>query len=60
MINERMLRNMYQQWCNGRDNTANNWSYFVEFAAKQTEIPANEMAMLLQRCDWFPWTTEDK
>ena len=55
-----MLHNMYQQWCNGRDNTANNWSYFVEFAAKQTEIPANEMAMLLQRCDWFPWTTEDK
>ena len=60
MINERMLHRMYQQWCNGRDNTANDWSYFVEFAARETEIPANEMATLLQRCVWFPWTTEDK
>ena len=60
MINERMLHRMYQQWCNGRDNTANDWSYFVEFAARETEIPANEMATLLQRCDWFPRTTEDK
>jgi len=60
MINERMLHKMYQQWSSGRENVANDWSYFVEFAAKQTEIPANEMASLLQRCDWFRWTTEDK
>ena len=55
-----MLHKMYQQWCSGRDNVVQDWSYFVEFAAKQTEIPANEMAMLLQRCDWFRWIPEDK
>jgi hypothetical protein len=60
MINERMLQRMYQQWCNGRENVALDWSYFVEFAAKQTEFPANEVATLLQRCNWFYWTTEDK
>ena len=60
MINERMLHKMYQQWCSGRDNVVHDWSYFVEFAAKQTEIPANEMASLLQRCDWFRWVPEDK
>jgi hypothetical protein len=60
MINERMLHKMYQQWCSGRDNIVQDWSYFVEFAAQQTEIPANEMASLLQRCDWFRWISEDK
>jgi len=60
MINERMLHHMYQQWSSGRDNVAHEWSYFVEFAARQTEIPAHEMAMLLQRCDWFRWVPEDK
>ena len=60
MINERMLHKMYQQWCSGRDNIVQDWSDFVEFAAQQTEIPANEMASLLQRCDWFRWISEDK
>jgi hypothetical protein len=60
MINERMLHHMYQQWCSGRENVAQNWSYFVEFAAKQTETPANEIMMLLERCDWFRWISEDK
>jgi len=60
MINERQLQHMYQQWCQGRDTVAQDWSYFVEFAAQKTEIPANEMMMLLQRCDWFLWITEDK
>jgi len=55
-----MLHKMYQQWCSGRDNIVQDWSYFVEFAAQQTEIPANEMASLLQRCDWFRWISEDK
>ena len=60
MINERMLHKMYQQWSSGRENVANDWSYFVEFSAKQTEVPASEMAMLLQRCEWFHWVSEDK
>lgn len=55
-----MLHKMYQQWSSGRENVANDWSYFVEFSAKQTEVPASEMAMLLQRCEWFHWVSEDK
>ena len=55
-----MLHKMYQQWSSGRENVAHDWSYFVEFAARETEIPANEMMMLLQRCDWFRWIAEDK
>ena len=55
-----MLHHMYQQWSSGRENVVQDWSYFVEIAAKQTEIPANEMASLLQRCEWFRWVTEDK
>jgi hypothetical protein len=60
MINERHLHHMYQQWCQGRDNLKQDWSFFVEFAARETAIPASDMAMLLQRCDWFPWVSEDK
>jgi hypothetical protein len=49
----RELQIMYQQWCQGNDQSAFRWLDFVEMAARQFKQPESEVLRELQKHHWF-------
>jgi hypothetical protein len=49
----RELQIMYQQWCQGNDQSAFRWLDFVEMAARQLKQPESEVLRELQKHHWF-------
>jgi hypothetical protein len=47
------LQLMYQQWCQGNDQSAFRWLDFVEMAARQLKQPESEVLRELQKHYWF-------
>ena len=44
---------MYQSWCQGIDDPARDWSFFVEWAAKLNGTTGDEIMRVLQTTYWF-------
>lgn len=58
-MHERELHHMYQAWQQGNIDYITNWSKFVEFAAKQTNLRTNEVMCVLQKTHWFMWNPSE-
>ena len=55
---ERQLQHIYQAWQQGNEDYKKNWSYFVEYAARELNIPGDQVMQILMRCDWFAYDRE--
>jgi hypothetical protein len=53
MIDKNSLHHMYQAWCQGQDDPARDWSYFVEWAAKWNNTTSDKIIRVLQTTHWF-------
>jgi len=53
MISEKHLYHMYQSWCQGQEDPARDWSYFVEAAARWNDTSGDKIMQILQRTHWF-------
>jgi len=49
------LHNMYQQWQQDNDQYIEDWSFFVELAAKEYHTSQDEIIRELQKYSWFRW-----
>ena len=58
MISEYQLQHMHQAWQQGNENSQLDWSYFVEYAAKQLNTSGDKIVQVLQRCHWFTMPKE--
>ena len=47
------LQMMYQQWCQGNEQSDFRWLDFVEMAARQFRQPESEVLRELQKHHWF-------
>jgi hypothetical protein len=54
-MNESTLQHIYQSWQQGNENYARDWSFFVEYVAKEFDKPADEVIRHLQKYSWFIW-----
>jgi hypothetical protein len=52
-MNQRLLQEMYQQWCQGMNDYGRQWIDFVEIAAKIHNTTADQIMKELQKCSWF-------
>jgi hypothetical protein len=49
----RFLQSMYQQWCQGTEDSAFRYIDFIEMASKQTGVAQDQLMRELQKCYWF-------
>ena len=59
MIDVRMLQLMYQQWCQGNNESQHRWFDFVESSARSLNANPADVMRELQKCDWFHWENEE-
>ena len=58
MISEYQLQHMHQAWQQGNENTHSDYSYFVEYAARQLNTSGDKIVQVLQRCHWFSFPSD--
>jgi hypothetical protein len=54
-----MLQLMYQQWCQGNNESQHRWFDFVESSARSLNANPADVMRELQKCDWFHWENEE-
>jgi hypothetical protein len=59
-MNERLLQQMYQQWQQGNEQYAKDWSIFVLKVAENYQTTGDEVMRMLQKYHWFEWHTEQE
>ena len=59
MISEYQLQHMHQAWQQGNDNGQRDYSYFVEYAARQLDTSGDKIVQVLQRCQWFTFPPKE-
>lgn len=53
MINSTELQKLYQAWQQGNDHYVEDWSYFVEWAARSLGTSGDAVLRELQKHYWF-------
>ena len=52
-MNEQTLQHMHQAWQQGNDDYEQDWKRFVEFAARMSSTPEDDVMAVLRQCRWF-------